>query len=162
MESPPPLPQTAFRLYSPNKAHGLTGVRAGYLLAPLDLTHFQNLAPSWPVSVYGEALLYAHLDPEARAWLEESKRELFRLRGLLAEGLRRLGLRVRESPANFLLVRVGRATEVAKALRARGIRVRDATSFGLPEWLRLSAQKEEAVRALLLALEEVLAGKLRA
>lgn len=159
---PPPLPQTAFRLYSPNKAHGLTGVRAGYLLAPLDLTHFQNLAPSWPLSVYGEAFLHAHLDPEARAWLEGSKRELFRLRGLLAEGLRRLGLEVRESPANFLMVRVGRATEVAKALRERGIRVRDCTSFGLPEWLRLSAQREEAIRALLLALEEVLAGKLRA
>lgn len=162
MESPPPLPQTAFRLYSPNKAHGLTGVRAGYLLAPLDLTHFQNLAPSWPLSVYGEAFLHAHLDPEARAWLEGSKRELFRLRGLLAEGLRRLGLEVRESPANFLMARVGRATEVAKALRERGIRVRDCTSFGLPEWLRLSAQREEAIRALLLALEEVLAGKLRA
>ena len=162
MEFPPPLPQTAFRLYSPNKAHGLTGVRAGYLLAPLDLTHFQNLAPSWPLSVYGEAFLHAHLDPEARAWLEGSKRELFRLRGLLAEGLRGLGLEVRESPANFLMVRVGRATEVARALRERGIRVRDCTSFGLPEWLRLSAQREEAIRALLLALEEVLAGKLRA
>jgi histidinol-phosphate aminotransferase len=161
MESPPPLPQGAFRLYSPNKAHGLTGVRAGYLVAPLDLTHFQNLAPSWPLSVYGEALLQAHLDPEARAWLEESKRELLRLRRLLAQGLRDLGLEVRESPANFLLVRVGKATEVARALRERGLRVRDATSFGLPEWLRLSAQREEAIGALLLALEEVLAGTLR-
>ncbi|MGC8905173.1 pyridoxal phosphate-dependent aminotransferase [Thermus sp.] len=161
MESPPPLPQGAFRLYSPNKAHGLTGVRAGYLLAPLDLTHFQNLAPSWPLSVYGEALLQAHLDPEARAWLEESKRELLRLRRLLAQGLRDLGLEVRESPANFLLVRVGKATEVARALRERGLKVRDATSFGLPEWLRLSAQREEAIGALLLALEEVLAGTLR-
>ncbi len=69
-----------------------------------------------------------------------------------------MGLSVRESPANFLLVRVGRATEVARALRARGIRVRDATSFGLPQWLRLSAQKEEAIEALLEALEEILPG----
>jgi histidinol-phosphate aminotransferase len=156
LESPVPLPEGAFRLYSPNKAHGLTGVRAGYLVAPLDLTYFQNLAPSWPVSAYGEALLLGQLDPEARSWLEASRGELIRLRGLLAEGLRGLGLEVRESPANFLLVRVGRASEVARALRARGIRVRDATSFGLPEWLRLSAQKEEAIRALLAALEEVL------
>jgi adenosylcobyric acid synthase len=75
----------------------------------------------------------------------------------LAEGLRELGLDVRESPANFLLVRVGKATQVARALRERGIRVRDATSFGLPEWLRLSAQREEAIEALLEALEGVLA-----
>jgi histidinol-phosphate aminotransferase len=75
----------------------------------------------------------------------------------LAEGLRALGLKVRESPANFLMVRVGGATAVARALRERGLRVRDATSFGLPEWLRLSAQREEAIEALLEALEGVLA-----
>ncbi|TFU14771.1 pyridoxal phosphate-dependent aminotransferase [Thermus tengchongensis] len=157
LENPPPLPQEAWLLFSPNKAHGLTGVRAGYLVAPLDLSHFQNLAPSWPVSVYGEGLLEGHLDPEAESWLAETRKELHRLRRLLAQGLRRMGLEVRESPANFLLVRVGKATEVAKALREQGIRVRDATSFGLGEWLRLSAQREEAIQALLQALKEVLA-----
>ncbi|WP_152560733.1 pyridoxal phosphate-dependent aminotransferase [Thermus caliditerrae] len=156
LETPLSLPPGTWLLHSPNKAHGLTGVRAGYLVAPLDLTPLRHLAPSWPVSVYGEAFLLGHLDPEAQAWLEESKRELHRLRSLLAQGLRALGLEVRESPANFLLVRVGKATEVARALRARGIRVRDATSFGLGEWLRLSAQREEAQEALLKALGEVL------
>lgn len=156
LEAPVRLPQGAWRLYSPNKAHGLTGVRAGYLVAPVDLTRFQHLAPSWPVSVYGEALLLGHLDPKAQAWLDESRKELHRLRRLLAAGLRELGLEVRESPANFLLVRVGKATEVARKLRAKGIRVRDATGFGLPEWLRLSAQREEAQSALLQALAGVL------
>jgi histidinol-phosphate aminotransferase len=157
LERPIPLPHGVFQLYSPNKAHGLTGVRAGYLVAPLDLTPFRHLAPSWPVSVYGEALLRGHLDPRAQAWLRESRKELHRLRRLLAQGLRALGLEVRESPANFLLVRVGKATQVARALRERGLRVRDATSFGLPEWLRLSAQREEAIEALLEALEGVFA-----
>lgn len=156
LETPPPLPKEAWLLFGPNKAHGLTGVRAGYLVAPLDLAYFQNLAPSWPVSVYGEALLEGHLDRKAQEWLEGSKRELWRLRRLLAQGLRELGLEVRESPANFLLARVGRATEVARALRERGIRVRDATSFGLPQWIRLSAQREEATQALLGALAQVL------
>jgi histidinol-phosphate aminotransferase len=100
--------------------------------------------------------LEGHLDPRAQAWLAETRKELHRLRRLLAQGLRELGLEVRESPANFLLVRVGQATQVAKALRGKGIRVRDATSFGLGEWLRLSAQREEAVEALLQALAEVL------
>ncbi len=155
LETPFPLPQNAWRLYSPNKAHGLTGVRAGYLVAPLDLTPFRNLAPSWPVSVYGEALLEGHLDPEAQAWLDRAKAELHRLRRLLAQRLRELGFEVRESPTNFLLVRVGQATEVARRLREKGIRVRDATSFGLPEWLRLSAQREEAIQALVSVLSQV-------
>jgi len=53
---------------------------------------------------------------------------------------------------------VGQATAVARALRLRGVRVRDGTSFGLPEWLRLSAQTPQARQALLESLQEVLGG----
>ncbi|RDI95906.1 histidinol-phosphate aminotransferase family protein [Meiothermus sp. QL-1] len=155
-QNPPPLPPTAWRLYSPNKAHGLTGVRAGYLVAPQDLTYFRHIAPSWVLGVHGEAFLRAALEPPSQAWLAETRQRLWQLRAELAQGLRALGLEVQESPANFLLVRVGQATQVALALRARGLRVRDCTSFGLPEWLRLSAQVPEAQQALLEALAEVL------
>ena len=61
-------------------------MRAGYLIALLDLTYFHRLAPSWPVSVYGEARLLGHLDPRAQAWLQESRLELLRLRRKLAQG----------------------------------------------------------------------------
>lgn len=157
-QDPPPLPPAAWRLYSPNKAHGLTGVRAAYLLAPHDLGHFRDLAPSWVVGVHGEAFLRAVLRPESERWLEDSRQTLWRWRGELAWGLRELGLEVREGAANFLMVRVGKATPVARALRLRGVRVRDCTSFGLPHWLRLSAQAPEARQALLEGLEEVLCG----
>lgn len=159
---PPPLPQTAFRLYSPNKAHGLTGVRAGYLLAPLDLTHFQNLAPSWPLSVYGEAFLHAHLDPEARAWLEGSKRELFRLRGLLAEGLRRLGLGGPGKPRQLPHGAGGKGHGGGEGPEGKGHKGAGLHQFWPPRVAQAFRPEEEAIRALLLALEEVLAGKLRA
>lgn len=155
LESPFPLPK-GLHLHAPNKAHGLTGVRAGYLLAPFDLTPFQQKAFSWPLSPYGVAFLEGTLAQEAQAWLERTKPLLHAQRRRLAEGLRGLGLEVWESPANFLLVRVGESSRVAQALRARGIRVRDAASFGLRGWLRLSAQKEEAQRALLQTLKEVI------
>lgn len=157
-QEPPPLPEGVWRLYSPNKAHGLTGVRAAYLLAPHDLTHFRNLAPSWALSVHGEAFLRAVLQPASQSWLETTRQSLWRWRAELAAGLRALGLEVREGAANFLLVRVGQATAVARALRLRGVRVRDGTSFGLPEWLRLSAQAPQARQALLESLQEVLGG----
>jgi histidinol-phosphate aminotransferase len=154
-QPPPPLPEGVWRLYSPNKAHGLTGVRAAYLLAPCDLAHFRDLAPSWVLGVHGEAFLRAVLQPASQGWLEATRQTLWRWRAELAEGLRELGLEVREGAANFLLVRVGAATAVARALRLRGVRVRDCTSFGLPEWLRLSAQAPEARQALLEGLREV-------
>lgn len=156
LPSPPKLPPTAWRLYSPNKAHGLTGVRAGYLLAPLDLGHFRDLAPSWVVGVHGEAFLRAVLQNDSLRWLAHTRQQLWHLRQQLAQGLRGLGLEVQESPANFLLVKVGRATRVARRLRSEGIQVRDCASFGLPEWLRLSAQPPAAQEALLEALPRYL------
>ena len=152
LPDPPRLPSNTWRLYSPNKAHGLTGVRAGYLIAPQSLVHFRNLAPSWVVGVHGEAFLRAVLQSESRNWLAQTRQQLWNLRQQLAQGLRALGLEVRESPANFLLVKVGQATVVAQQLRSAGFRVRDCTSFGLPEWLRLSAQPAAAQAALLEAL----------
>lgn len=96
--NPPAPPPNGLPPLQPQQGPRPHGGQGGVPPGPLDLTHFQNLAPSWPLSVYGEAFLHAHLDPEARAWLEGSKRELFRLRGLLAEGLRRLGPRSGKAP----------------------------------------------------------------
>jgi len=146
----------AWQLHGPSKTHGLPGVRAAYLLAPCDLAPFRDLAPSWVLSVHGEAFLRAVLQPASQNWLRTTQKTLWRWRAELADGLRELGLEVREGTAHFLMVRVGAAASVAQALRLRGVRVRDCTSFGLPEWLRLSAQAPEARQALLESLQKVL------
>ncbi len=146
---------SVWRLYAPNKAHGLTGVRAGYLLAPRDLAPFRHLASSWVLSVFGETFLRASLRPEAQAWLARTRGVLWAWRRELAQGLRELGLEVREGEANFLLVRVPGSVAISRKLRARGIRVREAGSLGLSGWLRLSAQSPEARGALLSVLSEV-------
>ena len=108
------------------------------------------------LGVHGEAFLRAVIEPPSQAWLNETRTKLWQLRSALAQGLRQLGLEVQESQANFLLVRVGQATQIAQKLRAKGLRVRDCTSFGLLEWLRLSAQKPLAQTALLQALQAIL------
>jgi len=161
-QNPPPLPEGVWRLYGPNKACGLTGVRAGYLVAPVSLAHFRHLAPSWVLSVHGEAFLRASLAPSSQAWVAQTRQTLWHWRQDLAQGLRALGLQVQEGQANFLLVRVGSASLIAQALRDQGIRVRDCTSFGLKEYLRLSAQPPEAQQALLEALAELVAAETRA
>jgi histidinol-phosphate aminotransferase len=67
-----------------------------------------------------------------------------------------MGFSVRESPATFLLAKVGRATQIAAHLRRHGVRVRDGSSFGLRQWIRLSAQPPGAQKALLAALKNAL------
>lgn len=146
----------AWRLYSPNKALGLTGVRGAYLIAPRPARRLQDVAPSWVIGRDAVAMLEACLEPAAREWLAYSIPRLWRWRAQLAEGLRRLRLTVRESPATYLLAEVGNGARIAKRLRESGIRVRDARSFGLERWIRLSAQPAPARKALLTTLARCL------
>jgi histidinol-phosphate aminotransferase len=146
----------AYRLYSPNKAFGLTGVRAAYLIMPGVDRHLANLAPSWVIGRDAVAFLEAACEPRAREWLAQGIPQLERWRARIAFSLQQLGVSVRESPATFLLAKVGDAGRIASQLRDHDVRVRDCTPFGLPQWIRLSAQPPSAQRALLTALESAL------
>jgi histidinol-phosphate aminotransferase len=146
----------AYRLYSPNKSFGLTGVRGAYLIAPRIDRRLALDAPSWVIGRDAVGLLHASSQRRAQLWLEESLPRVHRWRSQLARSLHQLGLSVRDGPATFLLARVGDASRVASRLRGYGVRVRDCTSFGMPEWLRLSAQRPAAQKALLAALDRAL------
>jgi histidinol-phosphate aminotransferase len=64
-----------WQLFTPNKALGLTGVRAAYVIAPANsgaaVDALQLLAPSWPVGAHGVAMLLAWVTPEVQAWLAD-------------------------------------------------------------------------------------------
>jgi len=153
----PALPPGAWQLICPNKALGLTGVRAGYLIAPAADAlwgHAQALAPSWVLSAEGVAMLSHWHDDATTAWLADARSQLrawtARQRALLAA----LDWQQRPSCTNFWLARPPRH-DIATRLREWGIRLRDATSFGLPGWVRVSAQPPAAQQALQLALLEI-------
>jgi histidinol-phosphate aminotransferase len=146
----------AYRLYSPNKAFGLTGVRGAYLIAPRIDPRIAEAASSWVIGRDAVTFLEAVCDPRARQWLAQGLPQLKRWRTRLASSLRQLGLEVRESPATFLMTKVGEAGRIAAHLRSQDLRVRDGSSFGLPQWIRLSAQTIPAQKALLAALKTAL------
>jgi histidinol-phosphate aminotransferase len=142
----------AVRLYAPNKAFGLTGLRAGYAVTPYPWPALHEYAAAWPIGPDGVAFLQAAIGGPALAWLEASRPVLAEWRQALASGLASLGCAVRESPASFLMAEVGDAATVSAALRRHGLRVRDGSSFGLPGWIRLRAAPSEPRTALLAAL----------
>ncbi len=146
----------AFRLYSPNKAYGLTGVRGAYVITPRIERRLALQAPSWVIGRDAEAMLSAGVRPEARAWLQQTIPLFVHWRSQLSRSLRERGLPVRESPTTFLMAEVGNAAQVARRLRQQRVRVRDASSFGLRRWIRMSAQEPKARRALLAALTDAL------
>ncbi|WP_456414063.1 pyridoxal phosphate-dependent aminotransferase [Oceanithermus profundus] len=149
-----PVAAAAFRLFAPNKAHGLTGVRAGYLVAPAaePAARLAEAAPSWVIGAAEVAFLRAQAGVAARTWLRGTLPTLFAWRRRLAALLRERGYEVQEGAANFVMARLGEDADAF--LRARGLRVRPLFDKGLPEWARLSAQPPAALAALAAALEE--------
>lgn len=142
--------ERVWQLWSPNKALGLTGVRAAYAIAPLGaddaVAQLDALCPSWPLGAHGAAMLQAWCEDAAQAWLAGS-------RECLAEWKRRqqalcesLGWPVLASQANFFCARPP-SLDLA-ALRAQGVAVRDCASFGLPGHVRLSVQPPASQDAL--------------
>jgi histidinol-phosphate aminotransferase len=151
------LPRGAWQLVCPNKALGLTGIRAGYAIAPQAdaiWAHALSLAPSWVLSAEGVAMLAHWQTDDTQAWLADARATLRRWSAAQRALLAGLGWLQRPSCTNFWLARPPRAGLVPR-LRQRGIRVRDATSFGLPGWVRLSAQPPAAQQALQQALLDI-------
>lgn len=144
-----PIPTNACLLYVPNKAHGLTGIRAAYLIAasPLTASYVAAATPSWVVGGTGVAFLRSHMNQKAREWLLQTKPKLLIWRRMLAYELSKRGYEVREGAANFLMARLGRG--VYAELRRAGIKVRWLVDKGLIEWSRLSAQPPRALAAFL-------------
>jgi len=154
----PALPAKAWQLISPNKALGLTGVRAGYAIAPLQdeaWARMLSLAPSWVLSAEGVAMLMHWHDDETTAWLADARAQLREWTAAQRAMLTALDWDQQlPSCTHFWLARPPRP-DIALRLRERGIRVRDAASFGLPGWVRVSAQPRRAQQALQQALLEI-------
>ena len=159
--------QRVWQLWTPNKALGLTGVRAAYAIAPVDcpsatLSMLEQLCPSWPIGAHGVNLLMAWSQAEVQSWLTAS---LDTLRGWKIQQIKRckaMAWTCLPSQTNFYVARpnLPEGLSLAQALsdlRAEGIKLRDTTSFGLPDHVRLSVQPPAAQSALQTAWAHVLA-----
>ena len=153
-----------WQLYSPNKALGLTGVRAAYAIAPLDaeadIETMNQLCPSWPIGAHGVAMLTAWTQTEAQTWLASSLDTLRRWKTQQLALCASMGWPCLPSDANFFctmpMLPPGLSLPGALArLREHGIKLRDATSFGLPGFVRLGVLAPAAQDALVKAVQRL-------
>jgi histidinol-phosphate aminotransferase len=61
----------AYRLYSPNKSFGLTGVRGAYVITPRIDRRLASAAPSWVIGRDAVAMLESVTELRARTWLAQ-------------------------------------------------------------------------------------------
>jgi histidinol-phosphate aminotransferase len=130
------------------------GLRLGY--AAGDECVIQTLAsvrPAWNVNALAQTGGLAALKDEAhqQATLTRLQQE----KQFLLDGLNALGFTLVPSRTQFFLLPVDDAAHFRQRLLPHGILVRDCTSFGLSEHIRVSPRKRDENLRLLAALEQV-------
>ncbi len=150
-------PVLVMRTFS--KSAGLAGLRIGYALGPAEVVAaFDRVRQPFNTSSLAQVGAAAALDDHG-FWTATQEQ--------VAQGLaefyacfERLGLFYVPSQTNFVLVRIGpEAPAVAEALLRRGVIVRAMTSYGLPEFLRISVGLTEENRRFSSELTDILAGR---
>ncbi len=141
-------------LHSMTKDFSLGALRLGYLLAsPYLVEQLQAVQPPWNVN--GPAQFAGNIALDELAWRDQT---LARLRHDLDDfcaALTSYGYSPRETTTNYVLVPVGDARSMRDQLLKERLIVRDCTSFGLPEYIRIAIQREEENQLLLDAMRTI-------
>ena len=141
-------------LRSMTKDYALAGLRLGYAAGPERIiAALSAVRPAWNVNALAQAAGLAALGDQAH--LQESLGLLRQATTDLVAGLRGLGLPPHPSHVHFFIINVGSAASFRRKLLMRGMQVRDCTSFGLPEFVRIAARRPHDNARLLNAICEV-------
>ncbi|HIJ06930.1 MAG TPA: histidinol-phosphate aminotransferase family protein [Methanocalculus sp.] len=141
-----------FILRSLTKAFSVPGIRFGFGFGdPTLIDAIEKTRPPWTVNRFAE--IYATEAIRHLPDLEASRRMIAIEREYLTTSLRGIGFAAHQSSANYILVDVGMsASDLSQGLMRDGILVRDCTSFGLPESIRVAIRRHEENQVLIEAL----------
>lgn len=123
-----------------SKIYGLGGLRIGWGYGPREIIDNLNRVRG-PFNLSELQLAAAEAAVRDQNWVAHCRAENARERDRLSQALRRLGLAVDKSEANFVLARFRGEAEAAACeaqLREDGILVRKVGSYGLPNCLRIT------------------------
>ena len=138
-------------LRSMTKDFALTGLRLGYAIAwPEIITNLRRVCPPWNVNIL--ALRAGMIALESGAYLNRCAEELKKAKDYLIGELSSLGYTILPSKANFFMMEVGDAYKFRQGLLKHGILVRDCTSFGLPQYVRIAPLTMPECEALVEAI----------
>jgi len=144
-----------------SKIYALAALRLGWAYCPPAVADVLNrIRGPFNVGAAGQAAGVAALQDQASFDAARTHNDIWM--PWLGDQLRKLGLTVTPSVANFLLIHFpetkGRTAKDADAfLTSRGLILRQTTAYKLPNALRLSVGTEEANRLVVGALKDFLA-----
>lgn len=141
-------------LRSLTKDYALAGLRLGYALAAEEvIRRLASVQTPWSVNAVAQAAGLAALADQTH--LQETLSQLRRDTEQLMRQLKEQGRTVLASAVHFFLLHVGNAAACREALLRQGILVRDASSFGLPAYVRIATRRPADNERLVSALAEL-------
>ena len=148
--------ENLFVMRSITKCFTVPGIRFGFGFGDPELIEkIETARTPWTVNAFAECYAMAAFDHYAE--LKESAAKITEERNWYMAELAKLGLSCYPSQVNFITIDMNRpAAEITQAMLAKGVCVRDCTSFTLPTCIRVSVEKREKNRRVLEALAECL------
>ncbi len=148
--------QDLFVMRSLTKSFGVPGIRFGFGFGDPDLIEkIETARTPWTVNAFAEyyaKLAFAHYHE-----LRDSAQKLAEEREWYYPRLKDLGLSYEKSSVNYILIHLDRnASAFTRAMIDKGILVRDCTSFGLAQSIRVSVETRENNIRVLEAIEACL------
>ncbi|MDS0221134.1 histidinol-phosphate transaminase [Haloarcula sp. S1AR25-5A] len=135
-----------------SKAYGLAGVRLGYAVVPEDWADaYARINTPFSASELACRAGLAALDDDEH--VEKSVETAAWAREYIAA---ELDAPTWDSAGNFILAEVGDASAVADAAQEQGVIIRDCSSFGLPECIRITCGTREDTERAVSVLNEVI------
>ena len=141
-----------------SKIYSLAGLRVGYGISHAAIIQgLMKLYLPFNVGILAQAATLAFLEgedslDEIRRINEEGKNYFYR-------ELRNLGIEFVSTEANFILIRVGKATTVYERFLKKGIIVRDMTPWKLPDHIRVTISLPENNERFIKELRIILADR---
>ncbi|MBN1167864.1 MAG: histidinol-phosphate aminotransferase family protein [Methanospirillaceae archaeon] len=145
-----------FVMRSLTKSFAIPGIRFGYGLGdPSLVAMMEMIRPPWSVNAIAEEMAieaFSHIND-----LCVSRSYIRRERSYLLDQFFLMDLLAYPASANFILLRIkSPVARVCSAMVQRGILIRDCTSFGLPDCIRVAVMRHEENRQLVEALRQCL------
>jgi len=141
-------------LRSMTKDYAMAGLRLGYGVAQEEIiANLRRICPPWNVNALAQKAGLIAIGKEG--YLKQCQTELREARNYLVAKLSELGLAPLPSEANFFLVEVGDAPRFRRELLKRMILVRDCSSFGLHQYIRIAPRTLPECQKLITAIKEI-------
>jgi len=143
-------------LRSMTKDYAIAGLRLGYGVAREEIiVTLRRICPPWNVNALAQKAGIIAMNEEG--YLKRCQIELREAKNYLVAELSSLGLSPLPSEANFFLVKVGDASKFRHELLKRKMLVRDCSSFGLPQYIRVAPRTLPECQRLVDAVRELVA-----